>query len=109
MQRFSGLMLAFMLLALPLRTALAQDETAGRLVHLLDYIGVDYGGAVVDGAVASDTEFAEMQEFTASAVELMDDLPQKPGHDALVAQAAALRARVWARRRPPRWPVWQRS
>ena len=94
MQRFSGLMLAFMLLALPLRTALAQDETAGRLVHLLDYIGVDYGGAVVDGAVASDTEFAEMQEFTASAVELMDHLPQKPGHDALVAQAAALRSAV---------------
>jgi len=94
MQRFSGLMLAFMMLALPLRAALAQDETAGRLVHLLDYIGVDYGGAVVDGAVASDTEFAEMQEFTASAVELMDHLPQKPGHDALVAQAAALRSAV---------------
>lgn len=94
MQRISGLMLAFMMLALPLRGALAQDETAGRLVHLLDYIGVDYGGAVVDGAVASDTEFAEMREFTASAVELMSQLPQKPGHDGLVAQAAALRSAV---------------
>lgn len=94
MQRFLGLTLACMLLALPLRGALAQDETAGRLVHLLDYIGVDYGGAVVDGAVASDAEYAEMQEFTASVVELMGSLPQKPGHDELAAQAGALRAAV---------------
>ena len=94
MQRFLALMLACMLLALPLRGALAQDETAGRLVHLLDYIGVDYRGAVVDGAVVSDAEYAEMQEFTASVVELMGGLPQKPGHDELVAQAAALRAAV---------------
>ena len=83
-----------MLLALPLHRALAQDETAGRLVHLLDYIGVDYGGAVVDGAVVSDAEYAEMQEFTASVVELMGGLRQKPGRDELVAQAAALRAAV---------------
>lgn len=94
MQRFPGLMLAFMLLALPLRGALAQDETAGRLVHLLDYIGVDYGGAVVDGAVASDAEYAEMQEFAASVVELMGHLPRKPGSDELAAQAGALRAAV---------------
>jgi high-affinity iron transporter len=94
MQRFSALMLACVLLALPLRGALAQDETAGRLVHLLDYIGVDYGGAVVDGAVVSEAEYAEMQEFTASVVELMGGLPQKPGRDELVAQAAALRAAV---------------
>ena len=94
MQRFLALMLACTLLALPLRGALAQDETAGRLVHLLDYIGVDYGGAVADGAVVSDAEYAEMQEFTASVVELMGGLPQKPGRDELVAQAAALRAAV---------------
>jgi len=94
MPRFLALMLACMLLALPLRGALAQDETAGRLVHLLDYIGVDYGGAVVDGAVVSEAEYAEMQEFTASVVELMGGLPQKPGHDELAAQAAALRAAV---------------
>ena len=94
MQRFLALMLACMLLALPLRGALAQDETAGRLVHLLDYIGVDYGGAVVDGAAVSDAEYAEMQEFTASVVELIGGLPQKPGRDELVTQAAALRAAV---------------
>ncbi|ANX05035.1 cytochrome c/FTR1 family iron permease [Immundisolibacter cernigliae] len=94
MQRFLALMLACMLLALPVRGALAQDETAGRLVHLLDYIGVDYGGAVVDGAVVSEAEYAEMQEFTASVVELMGGLPQKPGHDELAAQAAALRGAV---------------
>jgi|LNAP01.1.fsa_nt_gb high-affinity iron transporter len=94
MQRSLVRLLACLLLALPLHRALAQDETAGRLVHLLDYIGVDYGGAVVGGAVVSNAEYAEMQEFTASVVELMGGLPQKPGRDELVAQAAVLRAAV---------------
>ncbi len=94
MQRFFGLMLACMLLALPVRGVPAQDETAGRLVHLLDYIGVDYGGAVADGQVSSAAEYAEMQEFTASVAQLVLSLPSKPGREELAREANALRTAV---------------
>ncbi len=43
------------------RQALRDDAQA--LWQLLDYIAVDYGGAVAEGRVVSAQEYAEMQEF----------------------------------------------
>jgi len=39
------------------------DEAAQRAIHLLDYVAVDYAGAVRDGAIASESEYAEQLEF----------------------------------------------
>ncbi len=86
-----------MLLVLPMRGVLAQeqeDETAGRLVHLLDYIGVDYVGAVTDGKVSNAGEYAEMAEFAATVVDLLAALPPRPGRDALMREVIVLRAAV---------------
>ncbi len=57
---------------------------------LLDYIAVDYPEAVADGAVINDFEYAEMQEFAATARESIAALPASEGQDALVAQADLL-------------------
>lgn len=58
------LLLAAALAVSPARADTASVQTAWRL---LDYIAVDYQGAVQDGKVISQTEFTEMTEFAASA------------------------------------------
>jgi len=45
-----------------------------RLVYLLQYIAVDYGAAVQDGAVVNAFEYREMQQFSELLVERFDDL-----------------------------------
>jgi high-affinity iron transporter len=52
--------------------ALAQDTPASQTAwRLLDYVAVDYGGAVQDGRIVSAAEYAEMIEFTASVRRLI--------------------------------------
>lgn len=46
------------------------------LVHLLDYVGMDYPGAVSNGKVLSATEYQEQKEFVASAREMAGALPE---------------------------------
>jgi len=60
------------------------EPDAKQLWQLLDYVAVDYGGAVAGGRVVSDSEYAEMQEFTASAAEQVRSLPPHPSKDELV-------------------------
>ena len=78
--------------------SLAQDAALGTEVRqtwkLLDYLAVDYPGAVENGTVVSDFEYAEMQEFSATAGEKVIALPPREGHQDLVAQAARLRAAI---------------
>ncbi len=61
---------------------------------LLDYIAVDYTGAVKDGAVISDAEFTEMKEFSNTALVRLAQLPDRAGRAALIAQATQLQASV---------------
>ena len=77
---------ALALLALPAR---AQDA-AQTTLHLLDYVGADYGGAVENGKVKSADEYQEMQEFAAQAVDRLKALPDNAAKPALVASGAAL-------------------
>jgi high-affinity iron transporter len=86
-------------LAMPAR---AQDtaqavQTAWRL---LDYVAVDYRGAVADGRVISTAEYAEMREFSASVTTRLGALPANPARAALVGEARRLEAAV-ARKAPP--------
>ena len=66
------------------------EDVAQRVVHLLDYVGVDYAGAVESGRVKSADEYKEMTEFTAQAQERLKMLPANPAKDALVADAGRL-------------------
>ncbi len=81
------------------RAGHAQDavpgaERAQTVVHMLDYVGVDYPQFVQDGKVLDRAEFAEQLEFATQSVALLQQLPPQPGQAALVAQAQALRTAV---------------
>lgn len=70
--------------------ALAQTAPAQTIWRLLDYIAVDYPGAVEHGRVANETEYAEMVEFSKSVRERLADLPSTPARATLMRDAAAL-------------------
>lgn len=70
------------------------EEAARQLWQLLDYVAVDYGGAVAAGAVVSPSEYAEMREFSAAARKRLADLPAAGGKDALLQKAADLERAV---------------
>jgi len=72
----------------------AFDAKARQIWQLLDYVAVDYGGAVDDGKVLNGSEYAEMQEFAATAERQLGELPQGPATQSLREQAASLREAV---------------
>ena len=72
-------------------------ETAWRL---LDYVAVDYGGAVRGGKVVSASEYAEMREFSASVAEKIGSLPDKPAKAGLVADSVRFKGFI-ERKAPP--------
>src|SRR5690606_33031114 len=45
------------------------------MVHLLDYLAVDYSMAVENGKVISTAEYQEMQEFSKTIGELGEQVP----------------------------------
>ncbi|MGM9488086.1 FTR1 family protein [Ideonella sp. YS5] len=91
----TALFIAWMAVALSSRAAqLPAEEKAKQVWQLLDYVAVDYGGAVAGGAVLDASEYAEMQEFTGAAEQQLGELPPHPGRDALLKQATALRTAV---------------
>ena len=62
--------------------------------RLLDYLAVDYSGAVQGGKVVSASEYAEMREFSASVREKLGALPDKAEKPALVAAGDHLKAAI---------------
>lgn len=92
--KLAGLALACLLWALPF-AAPAQD--AQTILHLLDYVGVDYPEAVADGRIRNADEYKEMQEFTAQLIARLKELPNSA---ALVRDAQAL-AQLVADKAPP--------
>ncbi|HYN45524.1 MAG TPA: cytochrome c/FTR1 family iron permease [Allosphingosinicella sp.] len=99
--RLSGLkwLLPLLLLAFaaPARADDAAVQTAWRL---LDYVAVDYRGAVQGGRIISQAEYDEMREFSASVSQRLGALPATPERARLVADARQVEAAV-ARRAPP--------
>ncbi|WP_420833472.1 FTR1 family protein [Sphingomonas pollutisoli] len=72
-------------------------QTAWRL---LDYMAVDYGGAVSGGRVKSPSEYAEMTEFAASVSTRLAALPPTPARAALIAGANRLQGVIAAKGTP---------
>ena len=73
--RLSPVLLAT-LLTLTIMPIQARDSgDAARLAQLIDYVGVDYAGAVQNGDVLNVMEYGEMQEFSSLIVEAVQELP----------------------------------
>lgn len=77
--------------------AASADAGPRQLWQLLDYVAVDYGGAVSKGSIVSESEYAEMRDFTANAVAQSRALPPHASKDALVAAATRLQEAVLGR------------
>jgi high-affinity iron transporter len=68
--------------------------------QLLDYVAVDYGGAIQNGKIVSDSEYAEMREFSGSAVEKIGALPANADKAALVAESKRFKTLIDAKAAP---------
>jgi high-affinity iron transporter len=68
------------------------------VLHALDYLGVDYPGAVKDGKVLDQGEYDEQVEFATSVRTMIARLPARPERAALEATAAGLLAAIEAKR-----------
>ncbi|HEX7886039.1 MAG TPA: cytochrome c/FTR1 family iron permease [Phenylobacterium sp.] len=95
---------------LPL-TARAQEAGPSAEVawRLLDYIAVDYAGAVSGGRIISDAEYAEMREFSASVRSRIAALPPSSAKPQLLSEAAALAVAVDRRADPAAVALQARS
>ena len=76
------------------RPALAASDDVQVSWRLLDYLGVDYAGAVKNGAVTSASEYAEMREFSGSVRQRIAALPANSAKPKLVSQANELVAAI---------------
>ena len=85
------LLLSFMLLSKPL---MADSQ---QLLQLIDYVGVDYSGAVEDGRVVNTAEYAEMVDFVAGITQQLGDLPEHSVKSELIEQVQSLT--LWVRQK----------
>jgi high-affinity iron transporter len=93
--------LAIVLLAASLHSVALADTTgeekAQTIVHMLDYVGVDYPESVQDGQVINSEEYAEQREFAVQSITLLGELPAVPEQAMLLQQARRLLARIEAK------------
>ncbi|REH35601.1 hypothetical protein DFR26_2225 [Paraperlucidibaca baekdonensis] len=78
-------------------TAMAQPTDrvdAKQLWQLIDYVAVDYSGAVADGTIVSASEYAEMLDFTESAQKQVAQLPAHPARNDVAQAITTLHAAV---------------
>lgn len=65
-------------------------QSAQQVLHLLDYVAVEYPQFVKSGKVINADEYAEQVEFSAQVADAVRNFPPHPEKDALVASAAIL-------------------
>ncbi|GMQ82542.1 MAG: cytochrome c/FTR1 family iron permease [Rhodothermia bacterium] len=88
-------------------TVAAQDSadniSARSLVHILDYIALDYSSAISNGEIVDQVEYEEIRQFSETAVTLMEELVSN-GYalmeGALYREVSELREGVRQRRDP---------
>jgi high-affinity iron transporter len=81
----------------PPAAAQSGQEKAQTVIHLLDYVGVDYPEFVRDGKVLDDAEYQEQKEFAKQSIALLAELPDAPQKAAVIAKARDLLARIEAK------------
>ncbi len=86
--RFSALLL------ITATSATCPAADVRQMLQTADYVGVDYAGAVQDGQIVSEVEYAEMREFAAILADSVAELPPGAGREALSSVTAELRAAV---------------
>jgi len=84
--------------------AFAAPEEPGHsprlLVHLLDYLAADYGGAVQKGKVIDDGEYAEQLEFSKTVLSLGKTLPELKDAEGIAGLCQSLDDLIHAKGEP---------
>lgn len=80
--------------------AATPQQTAETTWRLLDYIAVDYAGAVDQGRVINEFEYAEMREFSGTVRKNLRALPTVATTSALTSGAGALEGMIAAKAAP---------
>jgi len=65
-------------------------QNAQSILHMLDYLSVDYGGTVLLGKVLNESEYNEQVEFATQSAKLMEKLPESPLLASMVSDAQNL-------------------
>ncbi len=98
--RVCPITLAIAFLAVTLSSPAGAADNPARLAQLVDYVGVDYSAAVENGAVISEFEYGEMQEFSGLIEDQVHALPAGETRDRLLPLATQLRDAVNAKAEP---------
>ncbi len=72
-------------------------ERGATIVHLLDYVAVDYPEFVKDGKVLDEAEYKEQLDFVGQAITSIELMPDNPARSALLDKARALLAQANAK------------
>lgn len=102
-RRILPILLVLMALTLGLVTpaqASASDDDVQTAWRLLDYVAVDYRGAVDAGQIKSASEYAEMSEFSATVEARIAALPVTASRAGLIAETKAFRGMVTRKAAP---------
>jgi len=67
------------------------------VLHLLDYVSVEYPQFVQSGKVVNQAEYAEQEEFSSQVAQLILELPPNPQREALAKRAAELASMIHAK------------
>lgn len=73
------------------------EQSPRLMVHLLDYLGLDYPGAIQNGKVVSDLEYNEMKEFSETLIQLNTKFPETRGIPSLATDLQELKKQVHAK------------
>ncbi|HKW95915.1 MAG TPA: hypothetical protein VJX92_28765, partial [Methylomirabilota bacterium] len=87
-------LVATLITAVATLAASAAPDPFAPILHALDYLAVDYPGAVKDGKVLDQGEYAEQVEFATSVKGMIAALPARPERAALEATAGGLASAV---------------
>ncbi|PZQ64017.1 MAG: iron permease [Phenylobacterium zucineum] len=99
--RFLALLIGIAALIVPANSTAEESAPSSQVAwRLLDYLAVDYAGAVRDGRVVSPSEYAEMREFSASVRDRIAGLPETPAKSKLELEAGGLVAAIEAKASP---------
>jgi len=108
------IMIGFFFFPLLLVAQEPSEQSPRLMIHLLDYVALDYPGAVKNGKVLSESEFKEQNEFGNTLIELNDAIPELKNsagiREDLVALQKAIKskapeAEIERRARDVKWKV----
>ncbi len=82
----SGFLAVLVFMVIGVQNLSAQKDDARMMVHLLDYLAVDYSLAVQNGKVVSTAEYQEMKEFAKTISELGEKVPASLQSDIILLE-----------------------